>query len=191
MKDILITPKGKTKVVAIPQTNKAKAIFTEAGVKESEQLEGYKTHIASLLAWAVSNDLSVDSKVPVTIQALLSQYYPKHETEFKEGFARINESIENSRKNLEHLKAIDNFAKKNKQLLFRYFYCCVADGRCYYQITKVTKTKATVTLCEGIDLDNWTDRVLGEQSTIDLSKAEELVNSRQALEDLFSKHRKK
>jgi len=188
MKDILITPKGKTKVVAVAQTAKAKEIFKESGLKDLDQLEGHKTHIASLLAWAVSHNLSVDSKVPITIQPLLSQYYPKFQ--IGEDFSKIDEMIENSNKNLEHLKDIDKFAKKNKQLLFRYFYLNVADGRAFYQITKVTKTKAIVTLCDGICLDNYADRVLGEESTIPLTQAQEFVEQRDRIEELFSNKKK-
>jgi hypothetical protein len=185
MQDILITPKGKTKVLAIAQTVKAKKIFKEADVPEGEALEGHKTHIASLLAWAVSHNLSVDSKVPITIQPLLSQYYPKFE--IGEDFSKIDEMIENSNKNLEHLKAIDSFAKKKRQFLFRYFYVNVADGRAFYQITKVTKTRATVTLCDGICLDNYADRVLGEEAVIPLEQAQGFVEQRDKIEELFSK----
>lgn len=183
MKDILITPKGKTKVVAIAQTKKAKEIFVESGLKETDELEGHKTHIASLLAWAVSNNLSVDSKVEITIQPLLSQYYPKFP--IGEDFSKIDEMIENSNKNLEHLKDIDSFAKKNKQLLFRYFYLNVADGRAFYQITKITKTKATVTLCDGICLDNYADTVLGEESIISFEKAQEFISQRENRRIIF------
>lgn len=185
MQDILITPKGKTKVLAIAQTEKAKKIFKEADAEGG--LEGYKTHVASLLAWAVSHNLSVDSKVPVTIQPLLSQYYPKFP--LHEGFWKIEETIANSEKNLEHLKAIDSFAKKKRQLQFRYFYVNVADGRAFYQITKVTKTRATVTLCDGICLDNYADRVLGEEAVIPLEQAQGFVEQRDKLEELFSKKR--
>jgi len=190
MKDILITPKGKTKVVAVAQTEKAFKVFLEAGIKENEELEGPKNNVASLLAWAVSCGLSVDSQIAVTIKPLLSQYYPKFETDFNDGFKSIDKAIENSNKNLEHLKDIDSFAKKSKQLKFRFFSLNVADGKVFYQITKVTKTKATVTLCHGICLDDYCDRILGEESTIPLEKAQEFVEQRDRIEELMAKNKK-
>jgi hypothetical protein len=119
------------------------------------------------------------------------KYQPIFDTNIGGGFEKINEIIENSNKNLEHLRAIDAVAKQRGELLHRFFDLPVADGKAYYQITRVTKTKATVTLCDGICLDNYADHILGEESTLDLKKATQLVTSRQALEDLFDRNRNK
>lgn len=182
MKDILITKNGKNAEVK-PQTEAAKKVFNESQYPNG--LVVPTKALKDILSWAISHNLSIDSQLPIRIPSLLAPYEPKFAV--GEDWSKIDEMIAATEKNLEHLQAIDSFAKKKRQLLYRYFYCCVGDGRCYYQITKVTKTTATVTLCAGIDLDNWVDQILGEESTLPLAKAEQLVNSRQALEDLFSK----
>lgn len=103
------------------------------------------------------------------------------------GFDKIKELRENSQKNLDNLQAIDKEAREKGELLYRYFYVPVADGRAYYQIIKILGTKVAVRICFGICLDSYVDHVLGERSTLPLKKAKQLVESRQALEDLFSK----
>jgi len=64
MKDILITKQGKNANV-VPKTENAKKIFNE-----HNQPNGFvvptKT-LQKILAWAVSHNLSVDSKIPIVI----------------------------------------------------------------------------------------------------------------------------
>jgi len=115
------------------------------------------------------------------------KYQAQHPIDLGAGFERIDECISNSEKNLEHLIEIDKRAKDNGKLLFRYFHLNVADGSVFYQITKITKKTATVTLCDGICLDNYADRFLGEESVIPIEKAMEMVGQREALESLFSR----
>ena len=99
----------------------------------------------------------------------------------------IDKCIKNSEINLKHLQDIDKAQEaKGEQLLYRYFYRPVADGRAWYQVTKVTSKTATVTWCAGICLDDYVDMMLGEEATISRGMIENMVNGRIALEKLFA-----
>lgn len=187
MKDLKITKSTRGNVEITPQTDKAKKVFVSCGLTENDTLAGQAKKLPELMGWAVSHDLSVDCDVPIIIQPLLSPYVQKFSTNLEGGFARINEMIENSNKNLAHLDAIDSFAKKQRQLLYRYFSTPVADGKVYYQIVKVTKTTATVKICGGICLDEYVDNILGEEATMPLARAKQLVEQKDALNELFSR----
>lgn len=113
------------------------------------------------------------------------KYTQKHPID---DWSNINKCIENSKLNLKHLQDIDKAqAEKGEPLLHRYFYRPVADGRAWYQVTKVTARTATVTWCAGICLDDYVDTMLGEEATIPRTMVEQLVNARVSLEKLFSK----
>lgn len=100
----------------------------------------------------------------------------------------IEQTIKNSEANLNHLKDIDKAQDaKGEGLLYRYFHRPVADGRAWYQVTKVTPRTATVKLCDGICLDNYCDMMLGEEATLSRKLVEQMVNSRIAMEKLFSR----
>lgn len=184
MKDLLITKHGKDEIKLQPQTKKAKKVFVEQGAGD-EYVTGKEADLSKLVAWAVSHNLSVDTQLLIKVQPLLAPYQPKFKTDM--GFDNIDETILNSEKNLEHLKAIDSFAAKNKQLLYRYFALPVADGTVYYQIIKVMSITVAVKRCVGIDLDDYSDNVLGERSTLPLKKARQLVENRVARERLSAK----
>ena len=177
MKDLLITKKGKTKVTIKAKTDKSEKVFKEQGA-ENQDIIGKEKDIVGLLRLAITHDLSVDNKVPIKIQPLLAPYQPKFSIKLDKGFSRIDEEMENSKKNFEHLRAIDNFAEKSKQLLYRYFSLPVSDGRAYYQIIKVFKSTVVVKICEGICLYGYMDNVLGEHSIIPLIKAKKLIEGR-------------
>ena len=103
-------------------------------------------------------------------------------------WSNIDQIIKNSETNLNHLKSIDRAqAEKGEQLLYRYFSRPVADGLAWYQVTKVTPRTATVTLCTGICLDDYQDMLLGEENTVPRNAIENLVSSRIAMEELFSR----
>lgn len=103
-------------------------------------------------------------------------------------WSNIDQLIKNSETNLNHLKSIDRTqAEKGEGLLYRYFHRPVADGRAWYQVTKVTARTATVTLCDGICLDDYCDSLLGEENTLPRNMVEQLVSSRIAMEKLFSR----
>jgi hypothetical protein len=103
-------------------------------------------------------------------------------------WSNIDQTIKNSELNLAHLKSIDKTqAEKGESLLYRYFNRPIADGLAWYQVTKVTAKTATVTLCDGICLDDYQDMLLGEENTLPRNMIENLVSSRIALEKLFSK----
>lgn len=180
MKDLLIEDSGNGNATITPQTKKGKDALTTAR-------EGSQENLHQMYSWAVECGLTIESKVELQPAKEALKYKPIFDANIGGGFENIDQMIENSNKNFEHLRAIDKAAKDKGQLLFRYFYSCVADGKAFYQVTKVTKTTATVTLVDGIDLDDWADQILGEQSTLPIAKVEQLVKSRQALEDLFSK----
>lgn len=112
------------------------------------------------------------------------KYIQQHPTD---DWSNIDKMIENSDLNLKHLQDIDKAqGVKGEPLLFRYFHRPVADGRAWYQVTKVTPKTATVKLCDGICLDNYCDMMLGEEATLPRKMVEQLVNSRIALEKLFA-----
>ena len=103
-------------------------------------------------------------------------------------YSNIDVSIENSEKNLAHLKSIDKAQEaKGEKLLYRYFYRPVADGRAWYQVTKVTARTATVTWCDGICLDDYQDYMIGDEATLPVDMIANLIESRIALDKLFSR----
>lgn len=102
-------------------------------------------------------------------------------------YTDIDKLIRNSDANLEHLKVIDKMqAEKGEGLLYRYFSMVVGDGYAYYQVTEVTTRTATVTLCEGISLDNYCDRLLGYEATLPRNMVQELIDQRISMEKLFA-----
>lgn len=182
MSDIKFEKKGKTLSV-VPITNKAKEIFKECDAPDG--FEGLVKNAHIVLGWAISHNLSVDANgIPIIIPPLLSPYQPKFPTDLREDW---EEAIANARKNFDHLKAIDSFAKKQRQFLYRFFTVPVADGQAIYQIIKVTKTKATVMRCTNIELDEYRDMVLGDEAQIPLAQAEQFIKSKDALAEIFSK----
>lgn len=103
-------------------------------------------------------------------------------------YSNIDQTLKNSDANLKHLQDIDKAQEaKGEKLLYRYFYRPVADGRAWYQVTKVTAKTATVTWCDGICLDNYQDMMIGDEATFPINVIADLVSSRIALESLFSK----
>ena len=102
-------------------------------------------------------------------------------------WSNIDQCVENSKINLKHLQDIDKAQEaKGEPLLYRHFHRPVADGRAWYQVTKVTPRTATVTWCEGICLDDYVDMMLGEEAKLPRDMVENLVNGRIALEKLFA-----
>jgi len=103
-------------------------------------------------------------------------------------YSDIDVSIENSEKNLAHLKSIDKVQEaKGENLLYRYFSRPVADGMAWYQVTKVTKSMATVQWCDGICLDNYQDGMLGDGTSIPINMAFNMVDLRIQMDKLFSR----
>jgi len=88
-------------------------------------------------------------------------------------------------KNFRHLYEIDQEQKLKGELLHRYFSVTVADGKAFYQITKITKTSASVVLCEGINPDNYCDPILGLGSVLPVARAKALIRTRDNLEQIF------
>jgi hypothetical protein len=111
----------------------------------------------------------------------------KYKQHFKTDCTNWEEARVNSDHNLNVLEGIDKEQKAKGEILWRYFRRNVADGYAYYQIIKVTKKTATIKVCRGICLDEWTDNMLGEENTLPLKMIEELMYSRDALETLFGK----
>jgi hypothetical protein len=113
----------------------------------------------------------------------MSKYKQLYPTDM--GFDKIREVCQNSERNLDELKRIDKQARENGTLLYRYFSTPVADGRAYYQITRVKKSTCVLTRCEGICLDEYADNILGDECEMPLKKVEEFVNRQQAINRLF------
>jgi hypothetical protein len=101
------------------------------------------------------------------------------------GFDKIRQLELNWENNFKELRRIDKEAQDNGTLLHRYFSTPVADGRAYYQVTKLNKTSCVLTRCPGICPDEYEDNILGEQSTMPLKKVEDFVNRQQAINRLF------
>ena len=103
-------------------------------------------------------------------------------------YSDIDVSIENSEKNLAHLKSIDKIQEaKGENLLYRYFSRPVADGMAWYQVTKVTSKTATVQWCDGICLDNYQDGMLGYGGTVPVDMVFNMVDLRIQMDKLFSR----
>jgi hypothetical protein len=103
-------------------------------------------------------------------------------------YSNIDVSVENSVKNLAHLKSIDQAQEaKGEKLLYRYFARPVADGMAWYQVTKVTKKTATVQWCDGICLDNYQDYMIGDGATLPIDMIDGLVSARINWDKLFSR----
>lgn len=106
------------------------------------------------------------------------QHFPTPLTDWEK--ARVN-----SEHNLNVLEGIDTEQRDKGELLWRYFRRNVADGYAYYQIVKVTSLSASVEVCRGICLDEWTDDMLGEKCTLPKSVIQSLINQKDAIERLF------
>ena len=110
------------------------------------------------------------------------EYRQRHPTDIQ---ADWQIAIDNSKLNFEHLKHIDRLVKAEGGLLHRSFNTPVADGRAYYQITRIKKKTAVVKICPGICLDEYRDNILGDECEIPLSKAKQLVWQMDALARIF------
>ena len=113
------------------------------------------------------------------------EYQPLHSIRLAPGFEKIKEEIANSQKNLEHLMKCDKEAQEKNTLLHRYFHLPVADGRAYYQVTRVTTKTATVKRCEGICLDEYADNMLGDGCTLPIAMVKQQVKAVESLNKLF------
>lgn len=103
-------------------------------------------------------------------------------------YSDIDVSIENSEKNLAHLKAIDKVQEaKGEKLLYRYFSRPVADGMAWYQVVKVTSKTASIQWCDGICLDNYQDGMLGDGVTLPVDMVFNMVDLRIKMDELFSR----
>lgn len=104
-------------------------------------------------------------------------------------FSRIKEMIRESDENLQHLKELSLLAEDKDKYLGNHFYLNVADGRAYYQVHQynVTADKYLVKRCFGICLDEYADNFLGDSRWVDGEYVRHHVESRKALERLFSR----
>lgn len=89
--------------------------------------------------------------------------------------------VSNAQKNFEELQRIEKECSKG--LLYRWWSEPYADGKIFYQVTKVNKATCNVLICSGICLDEWET---GE-GRINIAYVEEMLRRRDALEKLFSK----
>ena len=113
----------------------------------------------------------------------MSKYKQLYPTDM--GFDRIRELRLNWENNFKELSRIDKEAQDNGTLLYRYFSTPVADGRAYYQVTKVKSKTCILTRCTGICPDEYADSILGAECEMPLKKVEEFVNRQQAINRLF------
>ena len=113
----------------------------------------------------------------------MSKYKQLYPTDM--GFDRIRELQQNWENNLKELRRLDKEAQDNGTLLYRYFSTPVADGRAYYQVTRVKSKTCVLTRCPGICPDEYADDILGDECEMPLKKVEEFVNRQQAINRLF------
>ena len=97
----------------------------------------------------------------------------------------INEACKNADKNFKTLRDIDQESKRQGILQYRYIDRQVADGKVFYQITRVSKKLVDIELCDGICLDNYIDDMFGKKCTLQRDVIERLVKGRDELEKLF------
>ena len=90
--------------------------------------------------------------------------------------------------NWNKLEAIDENAKNNNQLLYRYISHPYADGEAFYQIIKENKTTVRLRACTGLG-DDWVLPAWGKECSISKSQAELFIKRRDGLKELFSKRR--
>ena len=110
----------------------------------------------------------------------------KYKQNFKtDVFADWQEARVNSEHNFNVLEGIDKEQRDKGLLLWRNFRRNVADGYAYYQIVKVTKKTATIVVCRGICLDEWTDNMLGEECELPIKIVSDLIEQKDAMNRLF------
>lgn len=96
-------------------------------------------------------------------------------------------AVKNSDLNFKELKRINDEQKQlnPESLLYRYFALPVADGRAYYQVTRVKTKKCVVTRCSGICLDEYADNILGDECELSLAQTKQLVLRQQNIDAIF------
>lgn len=113
----------------------------------------------------------------------MSKYKQIYPTDM--GFDRIRELRQNLEKNLAELKRIDKESMEKGTLLYRYFSTPVADGRAFYQVTKMGKKTCTLTRCAGICPDEYRDNILGDETEMSITKVKPFIEGQQAINRLF------
>lgn len=69
-RDILIQDKGNNVALVVPQTEKAKVVFNkDKAIKDKAGFEIEANQAIQILTWAITHNLSVDSKVPMVINS--------------------------------------------------------------------------------------------------------------------------
>jgi hypothetical protein len=126
-------------------------------------------------------EISPSSLLTYTGNAMKT-YQPLHVTDIRD----IKTVIKNSGLNFNHLVELDREAVQNNSLVGRYFHRPVADGRAFYQVTKVSRNKAYVQLCDGICLDNYCDSILGGGGWFSLSIIQDQIRRMDGLRELHS-----
>lgn len=94
------------------------------------------------------------------------------------------EWIEQIHANWEMLAQIDKKQKEKGDTLYRYVSFPCADGQSVYQITKITRSTATLSLVTGIG-DDWD--IFGENTVMELETVINNIKRRDQLADLFNK----
>lgn len=84
------------------------------------------------------------------------------------------------------LQSIDAAAAARGELLWRYIKYPVADGYAFYQIIRVTKTRARIRVCTGLG-DDWHVLAWGREASIPLQQAREFVRRQDGLAALFAR----
>lgn len=79
--------------------------------------------------------------------------------------------------NQAQIQVIDEEARLNDQLLYRFLYEQYADGYAVYQIIRVNKTSCRVRVCVEIG-DDWEIPYWGQETTIPLDYARESISRR-------------
>ena len=95
----------------------------------------------------------------------------------------LDEYLKIDEENTNQLIEIDKKQKENGTMLYRYISVPYADGRAYYQITKVNKKTVRIRVCLGIG-DEWILPYWGEETSIPISEAETFLKQRDFWDNL-------
>jgi len=110
----------------------------------------------------------------------------KYKQHFKTEGIDWQEAKVNADHNWNVLNGIDKEQKDKGEYLWRYFRRNVADGYAIYQIVKVTKKSAKVEVCRGVELDEWTDNLLGYECELPLKIVTDMIDSKDKMDAFFN-----
>ena len=114
-------------------------------------------------------------------------YTPKLPEGFDTENFNVDEWLRMTEENQEKIKELDQKAKEQGSILYRFLYEYVGDGFGIYQITKINKRTCQVRYCTTDGFDSYQARQWGEKATIPMQYVTDALTMR----DHWSSLRKK